>query len=122
MLSYVLIAYVIALIAGGEYFLVVLQVSNYYPVDDYILVIPFLIFTYAIVKYRLLDIKIAVTRLGLFLVIYSLVTAIPFASFSSRGSVYNKSKFLEKICKRLFLVSTTYNFSLKKSIPSGELN
>ena len=34
--------------------------------------------TYAIIKYRLMDIRVAVTRFGIFIVVYTLVLGIPF--------------------------------------------
>jgi len=37
------------------------------------------IITYAIIKYRLMDIKVAITRTGIFLVVYTLVLGVPFS-------------------------------------------
>ena len=39
---------------------------------------PFII-TYGIIKYRLMDIRIAISRTGVFIAVYSLVLGIPFA-------------------------------------------
>jgi len=38
-----------------------------------------LIFSYAILKYRFMDVTVAITRTGIFIVVYSLVLGIPFA-------------------------------------------
>jgi len=59
-LKYVLVAYFIAFIAAIDYFVSVLKIVNMFPIDDYILVIPFSILAYAIVNYQLMDITFAV--------------------------------------------------------------
>lgn len=52
---------------------------NFPPVGFiFIFIYPF-IFSYAILKYRLMDIAIAITRTGIFIAVYSLVLGIPFA-------------------------------------------
>jgi len=51
---------------------------NIYPYSNFLLgVYPFII-SYAILKYRLLDIKVAITRTGIFIAIYSIVLGLPF--------------------------------------------
>lgn len=50
-----------------------------YPVGNFTIPIYCLVVTYAILRYRLLDISIAVTRTGIFIAVYSLVLGIPFA-------------------------------------------
>ncbi|MCP4653482.1 MAG: GHKL domain-containing protein [Candidatus Omnitrophica bacterium] len=49
-----------------------------YPVGYIFVVVCLFVIGYAIIKYRLMDIKIAVTRAGIFAVVYSLVLGIPF--------------------------------------------
>ncbi|MFN7170858.1 MAG: ATP-binding protein [Candidatus Omnitrophota bacterium] len=77
-LKYVLIAYFVASVAGANYFLSVFRVVKSFPIDDYILFFPFVILAYAVVKYRLMDIRVALTRAGIFAVVYTLVLGIPF--------------------------------------------
>ena len=50
----------------------------FYPIGNFTIPIYCIIVTYAILKYRLLDIKIAVTRTGLFIVVYTLILGLPF--------------------------------------------
>ena len=50
-----------------------------------------LIMSYAIIKYRLMDIKVAITRAGLFIAIYTFVLGIPFAiAIWSKGWLIDK--------------------------------
>ncbi len=76
-LKYIVIAYSIAFLAGFDYFLTVLGALKTFPIDDYILLLPFFILCYSIVKYQYLDIKVVFTRAGIFLLVYSLVLGIP---------------------------------------------
>jgi signal transduction histidine kinase len=50
-----------------------------YPFGNFLIPIYCFVVTYAIMKYRLLDITLIVTNTGIFIVIYSLVLGIPFA-------------------------------------------
>ena len=50
-----------------------------YPYFNFLIAIYAFIFTYAIVKYRLMDITVAITRTSIFVAVYSLVLGIPFA-------------------------------------------
>lgn len=50
-----------------------------YPLGNYFICIYAAISTYAIFRYRLMDIKIAVTRLGILILVYTLVLGIPIA-------------------------------------------
>ncbi len=55
----------------------------------FIFIYPF-IFSYAILRYRLMDITIAITRTGIFIAVYSLVLGIPFAlAFGWREQLKN---------------------------------
>ncbi len=51
---------------------------NIYPAGHFLTGIYAAISTYAIFKYKLIDIKIAITRTGIFVTIYSLILGIPF--------------------------------------------
>jgi len=48
------------------------------PWGNYLIGIYGILIAYAIVKYRLMDIKLAITRMGIFLCVYALVLGIPF--------------------------------------------
>ena len=50
-----------------------------YPYGNFTIPLYCIIVTYAIIKYRLMDIKIAITRAGIFGFVYTLVLGIPFA-------------------------------------------
>ncbi|MFC1592586.1 PAS domain S-box protein [Candidatus Omnitrophota bacterium] len=52
--------------------------SDIYPYSNFLIALYAFIFAFAIIKYRLMDIKIIITRTGLFLTIYTLVLGIPF--------------------------------------------
>ncbi len=60
-----------------------------YPYANFLTILyPFLI-TYAVVKYRLMDIRITITQTGIFGLVYALILAIPFAiTFWGRGHLY----------------------------------
>ena len=49
-----------------------------YPIGNTTIILYCVIVTYAILKYHLLDLKVAVTRVGIFLTLYALVLGIPF--------------------------------------------
>jgi len=50
-----------------------------YPIPNFLVGIYPIIFGYAIIRYRLLDITLAITRTGIFIAVYSLVLGLPFA-------------------------------------------
>lgn len=50
-----------------------------YPIGNFTIPIYCVIVTYAILKFQILDIKVAVTRTGVFLAVYTLVLGLPFA-------------------------------------------
>ena len=60
--QYIFLSHLIAFAAGIEYFSRVFRLIEFPPVDDYILVLYFLVFAYAIVRHRLLDIHVVVRR------------------------------------------------------------
>jgi len=65
------------LLAGSFYFLLVLR-SYTPPIDNLLMVVFASIIAYAIIKYHLMDIRVAITRAGIFLVLYTLVLGLPF--------------------------------------------
>jgi len=52
---------------------------NIYPFTNFMVALYPIIIGYAIVRYRLLDIKIAITRAGTFIIVYTLILGFPFA-------------------------------------------
>jgi len=50
-----------------------------YPYSNFLLALYPLILGYAIAKYRLMDIKVAITRTGVFIAVYTIVLGLPFA-------------------------------------------
>ena len=50
---------------------------NIYPYLNFLIAVYLFIFSYAIIKYRLMDIKIAITRTGVFVAVYSLILGTP---------------------------------------------
>ncbi|MBF0522839.1 MAG: GAF domain-containing protein [Candidatus Omnitrophica bacterium] len=75
---YFLIGVTIGFSGGVTYFLPMFG-FKIYPIGNFTIPIYCLIVTYAILKHRLLDIRIAITRTGIFVVVYSLVLGLPFA-------------------------------------------
>jgi len=76
-ISYVFLAYFIGLVAALVYFLGFSWLN--FPSLAYLIEIGYtLAITYAIIKYRLMDIKAAVSRAGVFAIVYGLVLGIPF--------------------------------------------
>ena len=60
--QYLFIAFLIAFSAGVEYFSRVFRLIEFPPVDDYLLVVYVAVFAYAIVRHRLLDIRIVLSK------------------------------------------------------------
>ncbi|MCM8787017.1 MAG: hypothetical protein NC935_03085, partial [Candidatus Omnitrophica bacterium] len=79
-LKYLLWSSVIGYIGGGANFLLVYDISIYplNPFGTYFVGLYTFAVTYAILKYRLLDIKIVLTRAGIFFLVYLFVLGIPF--------------------------------------------
>jgi len=77
-IKYLFVGLFLGFFGGITNFLPVFNI-NIYPFGN--ITIPFYCFvvTYAILKYRLLDISVVITRTGVFIVVYSLVLGIPFA-------------------------------------------
>lgn len=63
---------------------------NFFPLGFIFLVLLPIIFTYAIIKYRLMDVGIIATRTGIFLFVYSIVLGSPFVlAFGGREQLKN---------------------------------
>ncbi|MBU0503879.1 MAG: hypothetical protein KKG43_05755, partial [Candidatus Omnitrophica bacterium] len=77
-LKYFIVGSLIAWIGPHGDYLPVFGI-NIYPYSNFLIGIYPLIFVYAILKYRLMDITIAFTRASIFLVTYTLILGIPFA-------------------------------------------
>ncbi len=61
-----------------------------YPFGNFTILLYCLIVTYAILKYRLMDIRVAITRTGIFIAVYTLILGLPFAlSVWSKGWLIN---------------------------------
>lgn len=87
-LKYVFIAYLIGCGASVDY------LGKYglevYPFGYINMVFVVFVFTYAIIRYRLLDISLVITRTSIFVAVYSLVLGIPFAlAFGGRERLIN---------------------------------
>ena len=74
-LWYVFFAYFVGMVAGVEYFCSVFGILKRPPVDDYILIITFLILSYAIVKHELLDIRLVIKRTLFYSLLASIITS-----------------------------------------------
>ncbi|MBU0634867.1 MAG: hypothetical protein KKA52_07385, partial [Candidatus Omnitrophica bacterium] len=78
-MKYLFIAYAILTTGGGMYFLLPLNI-NVPPIDSTMVVIFSIIMAVAILKYRLMDIRVVITRTGIFIAVYAAVLGIPFAA------------------------------------------
>lgn len=76
--KYFILAFNIAFIGALLHFLPILfGISEPFP-HDFLLISYAVICTYAIIRYHLLDIKVAITRAGIFLLLYTAVLGVPF--------------------------------------------
>ncbi|MBI4981842.1 MAG: GAF domain-containing protein [Candidatus Omnitrophica bacterium] len=75
---YVMIGFAVGFIGGTSTFSPEFKIDLTYPFGNFGIVLYCLIVTYAILKHHVLDINVAVTRAGIFLVVNSLVLGIPF--------------------------------------------
>lgn len=77
-LKYVFIGFSLAFISGLLHFSVSFNIPEFFP-HDFLVIGCMAILIYAIIRYRLMDIKMALTRTGIFIAVYTLVLGIPFA-------------------------------------------
>jgi signal transduction histidine kinase len=75
--KYLLLAMIMGFGGGASHFMPVYGIKIY-PLSI-LIVFYVLISTYAILKYRLADIRVAITRTGIFVLVYTLVLGLPFA-------------------------------------------
>ncbi len=76
-LRYLIIASLIGFVGGATNFPLVLNIPIY-PAGHPLVALYAIIITYAIIKYRLMSINIALTRAGILVVLYGLILGIPF--------------------------------------------
>ncbi|MCX7926868.1 MAG: hypothetical protein N2606_01840, partial [Candidatus Omnitrophica bacterium] len=76
-IRYLLLAYMVMITSGSLYFLLVFNISTL-PIDPFLLVVYCSLMAHIIIKYRLMDVRVAITRTGLFLFVYAIVLGIPF--------------------------------------------
>lgn len=74
---YVIFGFLIGFL-GGSSTLIPMFGSNLFPFGNITIPIYSLVVTYAILRYQLLDIRVVVTRIGVFIFVYALMLGIPF--------------------------------------------
>lgn len=84
-LRYLLIATLLGYGGGASNYFLWLDIPIL-PVGNVLISFYIAIVAYAIVKYRLMDIKVVFTRAGIFLIIYSFVLGVPFLILAKEGS------------------------------------
>jgi len=84
-LKYLFSGMILAFIGGSATFPLVFNIEIF-PYGIFLIPPYSIIIAYAIVKYRLMDIRIALTRAGTFLVVYTFVLGIPFIVLRRTGS------------------------------------
>lgn len=77
-MQYFVLATAIGFAGGGTSFLPCFGIS-FYPIFNFTVFLYPIIMTYAILRYRLMDITVAVTRTGIFVAVYTVVLGLPFA-------------------------------------------
>ena len=75
--KYILFGVTVGFIGGGTTFLEVFDLGIY-PFGASFVTLYVILTTYAIIKYQLMDIRLAITRAGIFVFVYTLVLGIPF--------------------------------------------
>jgi GAF domain-containing protein len=76
-LKYFILAAAIAWVGGGSNYMITMGL-NLYPFLNLLIALYPTILVYAIIRHRLLDISVALTRTTIFIVVYSVVLGIPF--------------------------------------------
>jgi signal transduction histidine kinase len=80
---YIIFGFLTGFLGGTSTFLPEFRIDVIYPVGNFGIVLYCFIVTYAILKYRLLDIRTAVTQGAIFGFVYTLVLGIPFGLIST---------------------------------------
>ena len=107
-LGYVLLAYIVGMTAGCEYFLAVYGVLKRPPLDDFILILTFGILSYAISRHALLDIRVVVKKTLFYsLLVFAISTAYIFVIFITHkffvGDVFTKKHLIANLALILFI-------------------
>ena len=76
-IRYVFVASTLGFLGGATTFPLVYDL-NVPPIGGPLVFLYTIVITYAIVRYRLMDIRVAITRFGIFAVVYALVLGLPF--------------------------------------------
>ncbi len=76
---YLLGGFAVGFIGGGSTLLPAIGI-DIYPIGNFGVALYGIIGTYAILRYRLLDVNVAITRAGVFVLVYTLVLGLPFAA------------------------------------------
>ncbi len=77
-IKYFFFATALGFTGGGTSWLPCFGIS-FYPIFNFTVPLYFLIMSYTILRYRIIDIKVAITRTGIFITVYTLVLGLPFA-------------------------------------------
>ena len=76
---YLFVGTLFGFIGGATHFLPIFG-FNIYPFGQIGIAIYGIIVTYAVLRHRLLDIKVALTRAGIFIAVYTFILGFPFAA------------------------------------------
>lgn len=76
-IKYILFASILGFVGGGTTFPLVFNIKTP-PFGSFLVAFYSIIITYAIMRYHLMDINVALTRAGIFAVVYTLVLGLPF--------------------------------------------
>ena len=77
-LKYVFLGFFLAFISGLLHFSTSFNIPEFFP-HDFLVVACMLVLIYSIIRYRLMDIRLAITRASIFIAVYTIVLGIPFA-------------------------------------------
>ena len=75
---YIFFGFLVGFAGGTSTFAPEFGIDIGYPLGNFGITLYSLIVTYAVLRYRLLDIRVAMTRAGLFVLVYSVVLVVPF--------------------------------------------
>jgi signal transduction histidine kinase len=78
-IRYVFLGTVIGFLGGWTNYLYWYRISYFPPVLNITASLGVIFIAYGIIKYRLMDIKVALTRTGIFIAVYTLILGLPFA-------------------------------------------
>ena len=100
--QYFLITHILLVFAGLEYFIGVLDLITFPSLNDYVIVLYFIIFAYAIIKYQVMDIQTIIHKTAAWLTVSSLVAVPLFGIFYlQHHSIRNLSQRMERLVNDL---------------------